>query len=37
MRHANVKTTAEVYRNESVVLPAHRKANRAVVINLLGK
>jgi hypothetical protein len=37
MRHANLKTTSEIYGLDPDLTPAHRKANSAVVKVLLGK
>lgn len=37
MRHANLKTTADIYGIEPDVLPAHREANTGVVKMLLGQ
>ena len=37
MRHANVKTTAEIYGLDPDLTPAHRTANSDVVKTLLGK
>jgi integrase len=37
MRHANLKTTSEIYGLDPDLTPAHRKANSGVVKVLLGK
>jgi integrase len=36
MRHANVRTTAEIYGLDPDLTPAHREANSGVVKMLLG-
>ena len=37
MRHANLKTTSEIYGLDPDLTPAHREANSGVVKVLLGK
>jgi hypothetical protein len=36
MRHANVRTTSEIYGLDPDLTPAHREANSGVVKMLLG-